>query len=142
MAFLDGHVETVNLVETPSDPSWPADAAAFMQTNHLGFPTTVRYAVCGGSVVDRFSRDPEEQRSVPGASLRVAAKRRPYNRKDSHSRRGDQRMAVQPDGTLPPRRSMLKSKIHRATVTHADVDYEGSLTLDALLLQAAEHPAV
>jgi aspartate 1-decarboxylase len=33
---------------------------------------------------------------------------------------------------------MLKSKIHRATVTHADVDYEGSLTLDALLLQAAD----
>jgi len=32
---------------------------------------------------------------------------------------------------------MLKSKVHRATVTHADVDYEGSLTLDALLLQAA-----
>ena len=46
-------------------------------------------------------------------------------------------MAGQPDGTLPPRRSMLKSKIHRATVTHADVDYEGSLTLDAHLLQAA-----
>ena len=46
-------------------------------------------------------------------------------------------MAGQPDGTAPPRRSMLKSKIHRATVTHADVDYEGSLTLDALLLQAA-----
>jgi aspartate 1-decarboxylase len=36
------------------------------------------------------------------------------------------------------RRSMLKSKIHRATVTHADVDYEGSLTLDALLLEAAD----
>ncbi len=34
-------------------------------------------------------------------------------------------------------RSMLKSKIHRATVTQADVDYEGSITLDALLLQAA-----
>jgi aspartate 1-decarboxylase len=33
---------------------------------------------------------------------------------------------------------MLKSKIHRATVTHADVDYEGSLTLDPLLLQAAD----
>ena len=46
-------------------------------------------------------------------------------------------MAGQPDGTVPPRRSMLKSKVHRATVTHADVDYEGSLTLDALLLQAA-----
>jgi aspartate 1-decarboxylase len=46
-------------------------------------------------------------------------------------------MAVQPDGNSPPRRSMLKSKVHRAVVTHADVDYEGSLTLDALLLQAA-----
>jgi aspartate 1-decarboxylase len=45
-------------------------------------------------------------------------------------------MAMQP-AAPPPRRSMLKSKIHRATVTHADVDYEGSLTLDALLLQAA-----
>src|SRR5436309_224448 len=46
-------------------------------------------------------------------------------------------MAVSADGTFPPRRSMLKSKVHRATVTHADIDYEGSLTLDALLLQAA-----
>src|SRR5438105_15955552 len=36
-----------------------------------------------------------------------------------------------------PRRTMLKSKIHRATVTDADVDYEGSLTLDANLLWAA-----
>ncbi|MFL5243353.1 MAG: aspartate 1-decarboxylase [Gemmataceae bacterium] len=36
------------------------------------------------------------------------------------------------------RRSLLKSKIHRATVTHADVDYEGSVTLDAHLLEAAD----
>src|SRR5262249_8863674 len=35
-------------------------------------------------------------------------------------------------------RVMLKSKIHRATVTHADVDYEGSLTLDPELLRAAD----
>ena len=33
---------------------------------------------------------------------------------------------------------MLKSKIHRATVTEANVNYEGSLTLDAHLLQAAD----
>lgn len=33
---------------------------------------------------------------------------------------------------------MLKSKIHRATVTEADVDYEGSLTLDTDLLEAAD----
>ena len=36
------------------------------------------------------------------------------------------------------RRSMLKSKIHRATVTEADLHYEGSLTLDARLLHAAD----
>jgi aspartate 1-decarboxylase len=35
-------------------------------------------------------------------------------------------------------RYMLKSKIHRITVTHADLDYEGSLTLDADLLAAAD----
>jgi aspartate 1-decarboxylase len=35
-------------------------------------------------------------------------------------------------------RSMLKSKIHRATVTDANLDYEGSLTIDALLLRAAD----
>jgi aspartate 1-decarboxylase len=33
---------------------------------------------------------------------------------------------------------MLKSKLHRARVTHADVDYEGSLTLDRNLLDAAD----
>ena len=34
--------------------------------------------------------------------------------------------------------NVFKSKIHRATVTHADVDYEGSVTVDARLLQAAK----
>jgi aspartate 1-decarboxylase len=33
---------------------------------------------------------------------------------------------------------MLKSKIHRATVTGADVNYEGSITLDPLLMDAAD----
>lgn len=36
------------------------------------------------------------------------------------------------------RRSMLKSKIHRATVTQADLHYEGSLTIDASLMEAAD----
>jgi aspartate 1-decarboxylase len=35
------------------------------------------------------------------------------------------------------KRSMFKSKIHRATVTHADLHYEGSVTIDADLLEAA-----
>ena len=33
---------------------------------------------------------------------------------------------------------MLKSKIHRATVTHADLNYEGSLTIDKALLDAVD----
>ena len=35
-------------------------------------------------------------------------------------------------------RTMLKSKVHRATVTGADVDYVGSITLDADLMDAAD----
>ncbi len=35
-------------------------------------------------------------------------------------------------------RVMLKSKIHRATVTDANVSYEGSITIDANLLEAAD----
>ena len=34
-------------------------------------------------------------------------------------------------------RIMMKSKIHRATVTHADLDYEGSVSIDEDLLEAA-----
>ncbi len=34
-------------------------------------------------------------------------------------------------------RRMLKSKIHRARVTHADLDYEGSITIAPELLIAA-----
>jgi aspartate 1-decarboxylase len=33
---------------------------------------------------------------------------------------------------------MLKSKIHRATVTDADVNYEGSITIDPVLMEAAD----
>jgi aspartate 1-decarboxylase len=34
-------------------------------------------------------------------------------------------------------RNMLKSKIHRATVTDADLNYDGSITVDAGLMEAA-----
>jgi aspartate 1-decarboxylase len=36
------------------------------------------------------------------------------------------------------RLNVFKSKIHRATVTHADLEYEGSVTVDSDLLDAAE----
>lgn len=35
-------------------------------------------------------------------------------------------------------RTMLKSKIHRATVTHANLHYVGSVTIDADLMDAAD----
>jgi aspartate 1-decarboxylase len=35
-------------------------------------------------------------------------------------------------------RSMLKSKIHRARVTDANLEYEGSITLDEDLMEAAD----
>ena len=35
-------------------------------------------------------------------------------------------------------RTMLKSKIHRATVTEANLDYEGSITIDRTLMEAAD----
>ncbi len=36
------------------------------------------------------------------------------------------------------RRKLLKSKIHRAAVTQADLHYEGSITVDQALLEAAD----
>jgi aspartate 1-decarboxylase len=36
------------------------------------------------------------------------------------------------------RRTLCKSKIHRATVTDANLAYEGSITLDPVLMEAAD----
>ena len=36
------------------------------------------------------------------------------------------------------RLNVFKSKIHRATVTQADLDYEGSVTIDEALMEAAD----
>ncbi len=35
-------------------------------------------------------------------------------------------------------RAMLKSKIHRARVTDGNIDYEGSITIDKKLMEAAD----
>lgn len=35
------------------------------------------------------------------------------------------------------RLNILKAKVHRATVTHAELDYEGSCAIDGKLLEAA-----
>lgn len=36
------------------------------------------------------------------------------------------------------RRTMMKSKIHRATITGADLNYVGSITLDPVLMELAD----
>src|ERR1700761_7303105 len=54
--------------------------------------------------------------------------RRRYPQKGPDARKGNQ--AVQ--------RTMLKSKIHRATVTQADLHYVGSLRVDAELMRTAD----
>lgn len=40
-------------------------------------------------------------------------------------------------GEAPVLRTMMAGKIHRATVTEANLDYVGSITLDPVLLEAA-----
>ncbi|HEX9618886.1 MAG TPA: aspartate 1-decarboxylase [Polyangiaceae bacterium] len=42
---------------------------------------------------------------------------------------------ARPEATM--KLQMFKSKIHRATVTHADLAYEGSVTIDTDLMRAA-----
>ena len=41
-------------------------------------------------------------------------------------------------GPAAMKRTLLKSKIHRATVTEADLNYEGSITIDRRLMDAAD----
>lgn len=40
-------------------------------------------------------------------------------------------------GCIEMQSTMLKCKIHRATVTHSELDYEGSCAIDGQLLDAA-----
>jgi aspartate 1-decarboxylase len=42
------------------------------------------------------------------------------------------------EDAMSHRLHLFKSKIHRATVTHADLDYEGSVTISGELLDAAQ----
>ena len=39
---------------------------------------------------------------------------------------------------MSTRLHLFKSKIHRATITHADLDYEGSVTISGELMAAAD----
>jgi aspartate 1-decarboxylase len=60
-----------------------------------------------------------------------------YRRTDADLLRDAGIPAVQGDAD-PMMRTMMKSKIHRATVTQADLHYVGSVTIDAALMEAAD----
>lgn len=47
-------------------------------------------------------------------------------------------MSAHQEGPSQDRRSMLRAKLHRARVTQADLDYEGSITIDRALMEAAD----
>jgi len=47
-------------------------------------------------------------------------------------------MQTSNNGAQPPVRKLLKSKIHRATITRSDLHYEGSIAVDEDLLEAAD----
>lgn len=46
-------------------------------------------------------------------------------------------MRIPPEGIQHVMRVMCRAKIHRATVTQVDLDYEGSISIDEALLEAA-----
>src|SRR5436309_8245032 len=43
-----------------------------------------------------------------------------------------------PEGDTDMKRTLLKSKNHRATVTDANLHYQGSVTIDTVLMKAAD----
>jgi pantoate--beta-alanine ligase len=92
-----------------------------------------RFALDYAAVVDRDTFQPITVLEGD-ALLSVAARIGPVRLIDNiplptHSRRAD----------MPPlSRTMMKSKIHRATVTDANLNYVGSITVDTDLLQAAD----
>ena len=109
------------------------DAARIEETAGAVIAAEPRCALDYATVVDRDTFQPIP--TLEGdALLAIAARVGPVRLIDNtplptHSRRAD----------VPPRtRTMMKSKIHRATVTDANLNYVGSITVDTDLLQAAD----
>ena len=109
------------------------DSARIEEAARAVIAAEPRCALDYATVVDRDTFQP-----IPAlegdALLAIAARVGPVRLIDNaplptHSRRAD----------VPPRsRTMMKSKIHRATVTDANLNYVGSITVDTDLLQAAD----
>lgn len=87
--------------------------------------------------------DPDSFESLPSLDRRalicVAARVGPARLIDNLELPVPSRRSTTGRTSVPPSsRTMLKSKIHRATVTDADLNYVGSITVDTDLLDAAD----
>ena len=94
------------------------------------------------ALVDPDTLEPVAELTGPGA----ARDRGPYRRRAADRQRDPRTCSrFEVSQTTAPRRGdrhmqrvMLKSKIHRATVTDCDLHYVGSITIDPDLLEAAD----
>lgn len=82
----------------------------------------------------RPDADRRQARPHPSAGQHRRRHRRRHRRPPWHPVRTESRTALE----KLMLRTMLKSKIHRATVTQADLHYVGSVTVDADLMDAAD----
>lgn len=110
-----------------------ADAAALEAAARSVIAAEPRCALEYAAVVDPDTFLPVE-RIEGDALLAVAARVGPARLIDNVRLHIPTRRAHVPHRT----RTMLKSKIHRATVTDANLNYVGSITVDRDLLQAAD----
>jgi len=73
----------------------------------------------------------------PRAASAILQRSIDYRRTDADLVR-DAIRTGRPGSAEPMMRTMMKSKIHRATVTQADLHYVGSITIDSALMEAAD----
>ena len=81
---------------------------------------------------------PETFEPVDDGRRPRARRRRRAGRRDTTHRQHADRAQNRGPGGRDMTRTMLKSKIHRATVTDCDLHYVGSITIDPDLLEAAD----
>ena len=93
----------------------------------------------GGTGLRRGGRCRLVHRPRPAHRGSSAARGRALRASEAHRQRGGDRVtAPTAGGSEVVRRRMLKSKIHRAVVTDANLHYVGSVTIDPDLLEAAD----
>ncbi len=107
------------------------DSESFRPVDRVDGPVVLPIAGRLGAtrLIDNLRLAPGVPPADPGTDPQRRTRRPPTN-------------VTRPPGALeamkPMRRTMLKSKIHRATVTGADLAYEGSVTVDPGLMESAD----